>query len=285
MINSLLFHKNLTYTMKIFKILFICCLATACQSKKVDQTKENTTHKVIEFKNKGHELVYQMSQKVGTYQQLKNLKDVVYTYTYLTPDQKKDSVIEKYIFDGELSYGKYLKHQRTLVDINGVLEQGYNGKDFWIKKDGILLNDDIALNKTKFNRKTNFYWFTMFQKLLDPGLNYEYLKEISIGNKIYDIVKVSFEYKDNKPTDIYQLYINKQTHLVDQFLFTVADYGVFETPLLMKVEYEKINGLLIPTKRQYTKANWEAKNLTENWTSVQWSNIKFNNNFDENIFD
>lgn len=276
--------------MKILKVLFLSVLVWSCQPKNKQSEKESLSKEIVkkdtpQFKNKGHELVYNMSQKAGTYQQLRDLKDVVYTYTYITPDQKKDSVTEKYIFDGELSYAKYHKHQRTLANLEGVFEQGYNGETFWIKKDGHYLSDEAAINKTKFNRKTNFYWFTMFQKLLDPGLNYEYLKEVSIDNKNYDVVKVSFESKDNKPTDIYQLYINKQTGLVDQFLFTVVDYGVVETPLLMKVEYEEINGLMIPTKRQYTKATWEAKNLTENWIYVQWSHITFDNNLDKEIFE
>lgn len=44
----------------------------------------------VTFQNKGHELVYQMTQQVGDYQALLDKKDVVYTYTYETPDHKTD---------------------------------------------------------------------------------------------------------------------------------------------------------------------------------------------------
>lgn len=232
-----------------------------------------------EFKNKGHELVSNMVQKVGTYKKLYNKKNVAYTYTYQTPDGKFDISTEKYIFNGELSYGNYKQHERTLPQLDGVMEQGFDGKEFWLKHNGKILTDDAALKRVAFNRPTNFYWFTMMQKLLDPGLNYEYLKEEIIGNKTYDVVKITFNSKDDKPTDIYQLYINKKTLLVDQFLFTVADFGKMETPFLMILEYEENNGMLIPSKRKYKPSTWNAQIDSSDWINVTWTNIKFNNKF------
>ncbi|MCH3885249.1 DUF6503 family protein [Tenacibaculum aquimarinum] len=258
---------------------------TSCENeKKVDtpstnQEKENT----ISFQNKGHELVYKMTQKVGDYSKLSNKKDVVYTYTYQTPDGKSDISTEKYIFNGELSYGKYNKHQRTLANLEGIIEQGYDGSEFWLKNNGKLINDAKALKRVAFNRPTNYYWFTMMQKLLDPGLNYEYLGEKTINNLNYDIVKVTFESKENTPKDIYQLYINKETNLVDQFLFTVMDFKKAE-PLLMELAYENIDGLLIPTKRRYKNSNWNADVTDKPWILVNWTNIKFDNNLNKELF-
>lgn len=237
------------------------------------QTKENVQQK---FQNKAHELVYNMVQKVGNYNKFLEKKDVIYTYTYTTPDGKTDMSTEKYIFNGELSYGDYKKHERTLASLEGLMEQGYDGNEHWLKSNGAIVNDEELLEMVAFNRPTNFYWFAMMPKLLDPGLNYEYLEEKNINNRIYEVVKVSFESKDNKPKDIYQLYINKETNLVDQFLFTVMDFGKTE-PLLMKVEYENIEGLLMPTKRKYKGSNWNAEVTDNPWTLVNWTDIKFDN--------
>ena len=134
-----------------------------------------------------------------------------------------------------------------------------------------------------FKRPTNFYWFAMFQKLLDPGLNYAYVKEEKINDTLYDVVKIGFSASD-KPTDIYQVYINKQTNMVDQFLFTVADFGKMDTPLLMQVDYEKIDNLHIPTKRKYKQSNWDAEVTDKPWVEVNWTNIKFNNGLAEADF-
>ena len=248
----------------------------------------NTTHSETEptlyFQNKGHELVYNMVQVVGDYQQLLAKKDVAYTYTYQTPDGKKDVSNEKYIFQNELSYGQYIHHERTLAPLQGTIEQGYDGNEFWLKHKDEMLNDTTLLKRVAFNRPTNFYWFTMMQKLLDPGLNYEHLREENIGQQAYDVVKITFSSEDDKPTDIYHLYINQKTSLVDQFLFTVADFGKMDIPNLMQLKYEEIDGIHIPTQRLYKKSTWDAAVTDDPWIKVTWSNITFNNNLQPTDF-
>ncbi|CAA6823677.1 MAG: FIG00649640: hypothetical protein [uncultured Aureispira sp.] len=268
-------------------LVFLCTLVWSCQTavkeqpKAEDQTQSTPETSKVTFQNKGHELVYNMVQTVGDYEQLKALKDVTYKYTYQTPDNKADISMESYIFDGELSYGSYYKHERTFPELEGKIEQGFDGDSFWFKHNGELLNEEVYQKRSTFSRKTNFYWFTMMQKLLDPGLNYEYLKEETIDAQTYDVVKVSFD--SEKPTDIYQLYINKKTHLVDQFLFTVADFNSMD-PRLMKVVYEKVEGILIPNKRKYTKSDWNGVPLNDQWNVVEWTDIKFDNGLSIEMF-
>ncbi|QXP73302.1 hypothetical protein H0I31_06290 [Tenacibaculum sp. AHE15PA] len=266
------------------RILIAICITailtlSSCKQnikKDITEIKPAIATNNIQFKNKAHQLVYQTVEKTGNYSELSSKKDVIYTYTYKTPDGKTDTSTEKYIFNNELSYGLYTKHERTLTHLSGNIEQGYDGKEFWLKNNGRIILDSVALKRVAFNRPTNFYWFTMIQKLLDPGVNYEYIKEENIGNNEYDIVKITFNSKDNKPKDVYQLYINKNTKLIDQFLFTVVDFGKTD-PFLMKLQYENIEGLLIPTKRKYKNSNWNAEVTNKPWIFVNWTNIKFNN--------
>ncbi|MFB9055694.1 hypothetical protein ACFFU9_02975 [Mariniflexile ostreae] len=262
--------------MKIILSSFVLCLSLlSCgNTNKKDKHKEASS----EFQNKAHELVYTMTEKVGNYKALINKKDVVYTYTYQLPDGKTDVITEKYIFNGELSYGAYTKHERTLPQLEGLIEQGFDGSEFWLKHNGKVLDDETLLKGVVFNRPTNFYWFTMMQKLLDKGLKYELIGEKKINDNNYDIVNVTFDLKDKETTDTYQLYINKKTALVDQFLFTVADFDVIENPYLMVLEYENVDGLLLPTKRKYKKSTWKADVTDDPWIEVTWSDIKFNNN-------
>ncbi len=267
-------------------VLKFVIILVSCKNASDEETKDKTAGQPVtmQFQNKGHELVFNMVERVGNLQKLRSKKNVVYTYSYTTPDGSSDISTEKYIFDGELSYAKYEKHQRSLPELGGTMEQGFDGKNYWIKVDGELVNNIEALNKVKFSRHTNFYWFAMFQKLLDPGLKYEYLGDQKVDDKNFEIVKVSFDSKNGKPTDIYQLYINQETGVVDQFLFTVADFGVLEEPLLMQLEYEKADGMLVPTKRRYKKSNWDAEVSDSPWILVKWSNIKFDNNLHKEEF-
>jgi len=262
-------------------LLFSC----TTKSDHKDENKEVKEEIKMEFQNKGHELIYALVQATGDYSKLASKKNVVYTYTYSTADGKADISTEKYIFHNELSYGKYAQHERTLADLEGEMEQGYNGREYWLKIDGKEVTDEKALKMVAFNRPTNFYWFAMMQKLMDPGINYEYVGESSIGDKSYDLVKVSFTSEGDKPTDIYQLFINKETHLADQFLFTVADFGVIDSPMLMEVEYEKVEDLLIPTKRRYKMSTWDALVSDKPWTDVTWTNIKFDQDITTEVFE
>jgi len=276
-------NRKLKTKMKFIKCLLLILIIVSCQTKKENKKailNSNTNTK--EFQNKAHELVYNMVQKAGTYQDLINKKDVVYTYTYTTPDGKTDISTEKYVFNGELSYGEYIKHERTFPQIKAVIEQGYDGENYWLKSKDSVFTDEKLLKIVAFKRPTNFYWFTMFQKLLDPGLNYEYKGERSIDTKKYDVINVSFS--SDEPTDIYQIFINKETGLVDQFLFTVADFGIVDEPRIMQVEYEKIDGMLIPSKRKYKKSDWNATISDKPWITVNWTNIKFDNGLTKDDF-
>jgi len=273
---------------KFLTSIILVCLLSACNNgKKTEKVVSEKTKGVIStptFENKGHQLVYNMVQKVGDYKSLRGKNDVVYTYTYQTPDGKTDVSTEKYLFDGELSYGAYSRHERTLPDFEGLIEQGFDGASYWLKHNGELLQDENHLKRVAFNRPTNFYWFTMMQKLLDPGVKYEFLEESNIESVDYDVVKITFESDNSKPTDIYQLYINKKSGLVDQFLFTVADFGVMEVPNLMKLQYEEVDGMLLPTKRLYKKSTWNADVSDAPWVKVTWLDIKFNNGLTQDDF-
>ncbi|MFD0836329.1 hypothetical protein ACFQ0I_11165 [Mariniflexile aquimaris] len=266
---------------KLAAIIILSVFFLSCRDKKESVTIQETASN---FQNKGHEVVAAMVAKVGDYKKLIEKNDVVYTYAYETPDGQKDVSTEKYIFKGELSYGAYSQHERTFPDLDGLIEQGYDGNNYWLKHKGQILTDTVRLKRVAFNRPTNFYWFAMFQKLLDPGLNYEFIGEKMLNETAYDVVKISFQSNDDTPTDTYQLYINKQTLLVDQFLFTVADFGVLETPYLMQLQYEAIDGMLIPTKRQYKKSTWNADVSDDPWIHVTWSDIKFNNGLSKDDF-
>lgn len=273
------------YYSKIIPVLIFSMLLTACGNKeaKTKNTTKSVEVQAPEFQNKGHELVYKMTQEAGSYQDLLNLKDVVFNYTYRTPDQKEDVSIESYIFNGELSHGSYLKHERTLPNLKGKMQQGFNGKDFWVKIDGQKITDKSTIESVTFTRKTNFYWFAMMQKLLDAGINYEYLGENNVKGKLYDVVKITFNTANDVASDTYQLYINPETHLVDQFLFTVVSKNVTD-PILMRVKYENVEGILLTTYRKYTKSDWEANVLKDDWIEEITKDIKFNQNLDKELF-
>ena len=231
-------------------------------------------------------LVERMVAEVGGIERLNSLKDVEYTYTYhdLTED-KKDVSVERYIFDGELSWARYEVHEKYVVPhLQGAIIQGYNGRESWMTINGELAEDPQLMKLCDFLRKANYYWFTMMFKLLDPGMQYKYTGTRTVDTIEYDLVEINFGEGVGDVQDSYLLYINPDTKLVDQFLFTVRDFGI-EEPFLMKVEYDEVEGLRLPARRKAVAADWEGVPKNDNWVSLIFTNIKFNNGFSRSMFE
>ncbi|MEM9921001.1 MAG: DUF6503 family protein [Bacteroidota bacterium] len=235
------------------------------------------------FAQQADQLVAEVMDAMGGKQHFYNLGNVTYDYEYRAPNNSLTLVgKETYVFDGELSRGDYSKH--SMLDANGKVLEGFDGQNAWVKFDGKLSSDEKANGVARFLRKTNYYWFTMFFKLQDEGVNLEHIGSKKVEGREYDLVKVTFGDKVGDAQDTYVLYINKRTKLVDQFLFTVIGFGVTE-PNLMKVKYETINGIKIPTDRVYIASNWDGDILEgKEWTTTYWTNIRFNTKIDKANF-
>lgn len=230
-------------------------------------------------------LVAQMVDTVGGTDRLYQLRDV--EYTYIVRDArtgKQDVSLERYIFDGELSWARYSERQKSaLPDLPGELIQGFDGQTSWATLNGEPLREKQALRRVDFSRKTNYYWFVMMYKLLDPGINYDHKGARSVDGISYDLVEITFDKGVGDVQDTYLLYINPKTKLVDCFLFTVMDFNV-TTPMLMLVEYETIDGLTLPVTRKFTRSNWQGEIVGDVWTEELMRDIKFNNSLARELF-
>lgn len=229
------------------------------------------------------QLIEKMVAASGGQHALHAKKDVSYRYTYIDPKGNADISIEQYVFDGELSRAEYLQTNRTMPGDKGKLVQGYDGKNTWATIDGNASTDEQILRTADFLRKTNYYWFAMMFKLQDPGLTYQYKGSKTIEGIPYDLVEISFEQGIGDVQDIYLVYINPYTNLIDQFLFTVMDFNV-KDPLLMRVQYNMVDGVLLPTARRYVRANWDGEPQNQDWTMEIMTDIQFNNGLKATAF-
>ncbi|WP_438423630.1 DUF6503 family protein [Aquimarina macrocephali] len=225
-------------------------------------------------------LIEKMVSKTGSYELLKKLKDVEFTYDFYNPGAKKSDIsIERYIFDGEVSWGQYKTHNVfVLPKKEGTVTQYYESTgNSWIAIENAKMTDKRALLSSNFLRKANYYWFTMMPKLLDAGIIYKQLPNRTYNKIDYNIVKIGFEKGVGEVQDDFILYINPTTFLVDRFLFTVKGSGLGIS--LMEIEYETVNGYTFMAKRKVIPADWggniKGKVLYEQTTT----NVKFNNGF------
>jgi hypothetical protein len=231
-------------------------------------------------------LVARVVQEAGGANALHEKKDVEYTYLYRRGDTGTvDLSLERYVFDGEKSWARYLVHEMVAAEVDGPVVQGYDGTTTWQSVAGKPQTDEQGLARADFLRKTNFYWFAMTFKLLDPGLQYTYEGRRKVGDTFYELVKVGFDRGVGDVSDTYVLYINPKTWRVDQFLFTVLDFGK-EDPFLMEVDYELVDGVLLPLKRRYAPSDWSGRvKKGAKWTQEISVGVRFDNGFDSSMFE
>lgn len=218
----------------------------------------------------------------GTWNDLWSKKDVQYTYDYRTADGKADISTERYIFDTEASFGHYTRHEvNAMPGEKGNVVQYYDGKSAMVSLGDKVLKDPVAIGGSDFLRRANHFWFVMPYKLGDKGTILKYLGQESYNNTNYDKIEVTYDpvITGKEQNDIYILYVNPSTKMIDRFYFSLPALGVNAPVIIANYNYEDIDGQKVATKRTYFLPN-EKGEYGETPTIVQTlSNIKFNNGF------
>ncbi len=232
----------------------------------------------------GKQLVAEMIEAVGGKSNFYKLKNVNYDYEYRNPKASMTFMShETYSFHGEKSHAEYVEHSVTAPK-GGTVVEGFNGTDAWVSIDGTLTPAEQPNGFARFMRKTNYYWFSMFFKLLDEGVQHEFMGVKTVDEAAYNVVRVSFGENVGDAQDTYVLYINKKTKLVDRFLFTVMSFQMAE-PQMMVLDYETVDGIKIGSKRKYIPADWKGNIKGNQWTTTNWTNIQFNTDVDQTMFE
>lgn len=225
-------------------------------------------------------LISRVVKANGGIKALHQLKDVSFDYTFkVTANNIVDVSKERYIFNGEVSFGEYTKRQvYALPQLKGTYTQFFDGKQTISKVNSKTITEQQPAYIGHALRKTNYYWFAMMFKLLDPGVNHKQLADRKVNGITYKTVEMTFGENIGESDDRYILYINPDTYRIDQFLYTAKGFGVME-PSLMKLKYEKFGDIYLTTYRKYAPADWNGNVVKKAWTEQFTKNVKFNNGF------
>ncbi len=237
---------------------------------------------------KAQALIQEMEQAAGGWDNLWGQRDVSYTYDYDYPGTgQKDLSTERYIFEGEHSWAKYTQHDINVMPGEaGTVTQTYVNGQPAISHNGKLMQQPELLGGTTFLRKANYFWFTMFFKLDNPGVIATLRDREKMNGTNYNVVHITYDpaVTGKEANDEYILYINPKTKLVDQFYFSLPAMGVGAPVILMEVDYETINGLAIPTKRRIFQPGADGQLPPQPQLVQTLTNIKFNNGFSPEDF-
>ncbi|HEX7833687.1 MAG TPA: hypothetical protein VF787_28800 [Thermoanaerobaculia bacterium] len=142
--------------------------------------------------------------------------------------------------------GKNRDGDEVLVIMNINTKEGRawkNGQEVADPKDLLTLGYRRFINDT--------YWLLMGFKTFDPGVTREYAGEKSDGSATYDVVKLSFKDVGLTPNDVYWMWVNRETGLVDQWHMKLTGSKPEDEPSVVKFrDYKRFSGLMISTRRE-----------------------------------
>ena len=226
-------------------------------------------------------IIKAIAEASGGWNNVWDLNDVEYDYTY-EQGGKKDISKERYIFKGEHSWGSYTTHQvNVLPPSEQVIVQNFVNGKATASIDGKETTDPKVVGTSSFLRQVNYFWLLMNFKLEDPETIYKYLGQEEVEGVVYEKVSISYnpEKTGKEANDVYIIYVNPTTKLVDQFYFSLPAFGINDTVILMKVKYTEIDGIQIPTTRHAFMPGKDGK-YSETPSIIQRTeNVKFNNGF------
>lgn len=281
-------------TIKLFTAITAGALVLAScaeTTKKTEEATKEVVEVVEEVMEKAPEydasnpasMLAAVAYANGGWDDLYNKKDVQYTYTYMVGDGKKDVSTERYIFDSEASYGKYSTNEvNAMPGTEGEVVQYFDGAKAMAMVDGKVIEDPAATGGADFLRRANHFWFVMPYKLTDKGNIFKSLGKEEYNGISYDKLEVTYDpaVTGKEQNDIYVLYINPETKLIDRFFFSLPAMDVNVPAIAANYVYEEIEGQKIATKRSYFMPNDKGEYDEENPSIAQTlENIQFNNGF------
>jgi hypothetical protein len=158
---------------------------------------------------------------------------------------------DRYTGDYRVS-GKNRDGKDVLVIMNTNTKQG----KAWV--DGAEVadpKDQLTFGYRRFINDT--YWLLMGFKTFDPGVTREYAGEKSDAcGHTYDVVRLSFANVGLTPGDVYWMWVNRDSGLVDEWHMKLEGSKPEDepTPVLFH-DYRRFGGLLISTRREIKGKN------------------------------
>ena len=244
----------------ITPFIFLLFLLSACQQQAdVPTTAEATEQPSLAEQaqarleaSEGGQLVLRAIEAHGGLEAWYNAPTSSYSWEYANVDM--DFRFKSHMVVDNLSRRAY----HDLLELGTHAEaKPINGQFAWDGSDAWIYPDTLTRPNPRFWATTGYYFQSIPFILADPGILYEVKPDEELDGVMYDRVDVAYDAGvGDSPGDVYMLYINKETSLVDAIRYTVT-YGQTkeqameqEAPnetLFYYKEYVTVDGLTVAT--------------------------------------
>lgn len=139
-----------------------------------------------------------------------------------------------------------------------VVVMNVNTKQGKAWRNGEEVADNAKLLEFGYGRFINdTYWLLMGFKSFDPGVTREYAGEKTDAcGQVHDVVRFSFADVGLTPGDVYWMWVNRDSGLVDQWHMKLQGSKPEDAPsVVLFRDYRRVGGLLISRKREIQGRN------------------------------
>lgn len=249
------------------RILQYCCLLlciAACKTEKKETQKAaaseiiETTVVLSEEEEKGNALLDKTIAAHGGMEAWKSFAGLEYNLS----DNGKMVYQLTQIKDRRA----YLKSKKY--------EVGFDGKVAWAKPDA----KEVSGKSAAFYYNLDFYFIGVPFLLKDPGVHAFYEGQTVVGDKAFETLKITFgEGVGFTPEDVYYLYIDPDTHLLEILTYSISYFDKDSAPVnSAKVysNYQNVQGLMMP--HQMENFEWKDGQMGESKNHLRlFSDIRF----------
>jgi hypothetical protein len=133
----------------------------------------------------------------------------------------------------------------VVMNINTKTGKGWkNGQEVADPKDLLTFGYRRFINDT--------YWLLMGYKTFDPGVTRAYDGEKSdAAGRVYDVVRLSFANVGLTPGDVYWMWVDRDSGLVDEWHMRLEGSKPEDEPsVVLFHDYTRFNNILISTRRE-----------------------------------
>ena len=163
---------------------------------------------------------------------------------------------------------------------------GFDGTRSWITP-----GPEAFPSPARFWATTPYYFVGLPFVLGDPGVKFETLPDAPYEGVDHHMVKITYEAgTGDSPDDYYVLYLHPETKRLSAIRYIVAYPGFFpeggHTPekLMRYLDYEEVDGLLLPHRFETYTWDAEAGTRTEKVTDVTVANYALGETLPADVF-
>ena len=165
-----------------------------------------------------------------------------------------------------------LKSRKEIIEVKGKYKLGNDGDKVWVSP----ARDSFPGKSPRFMKNLVFYFVALPFVLADEGVDLEDLGIQKMDDKEYQVIKASFGAGvGDAPEDVYTMYINPSTSIIDFITFSVTYFDQKKSTKYnaLKYNWKNVNGLLFPEK--YVGHKWVDEKLGDIRYESPFSAISF----------